>query len=63
MLLNVILGIAVCVACVACVAGAVVGELVINHGVIRMLALLGGVIGGYLVVVYRSKTPTSIPQS
>jgi hypothetical protein len=60
MLLNVILVIA------ACVAGAVIGELVINHGVIRVPALLGGVIGGaiggYLVAAYRSKTPTSIPQ-
>lgn len=54
-LLHVVLGIA------ACVAGVVIGELVINQGVIRTPALLGGVIGGviggYLVAVYRSKTP------
>lgn len=48
MLLNVVPGIAVCV------AGAVIGELVIIHRVIRMPALPGGLIGGH------ETTPTGL---
>lgn len=43
----------------ACVAGAAIGELMINHGVIRFAALagglIGGIIGGYLLTVFRAK--------
>jgi hypothetical protein len=42
MLLDIILRIA------ACDAGAVIGEIVINHGVIGMPVMLGGEVGGKL---------------